>query len=289
MKITLINANTDLGVIVDGSNLGPKIISNYYKNDKRIGKIIDVDKKDIKKSKDKNDLAKNLTSVNDFNEKLYNEVVKAKNNDEFPIILGGDHSLAIGSALASIKKEESLGIIWIDSHGDYNTFETTRTGNIHGLPLAAVTNQASDILTYFHKGNYYNPKNTVIIGGRDIDKWEMPNIEKCGVTVFTTRDLKEQGIDNIIKKAMEIALNNTNGVHISYDIDIIDPKIAPGVSVPAINGINEDEAYLIIDEVLKYKDRIKSLDLVEFNPTRDIDKKTETITKNILDKIIEKI
>ena len=289
MKITLINANTDLGVIVDGSNLGPKIISDYYKDDKRIEKIINIDKNDIKKSKDKNDLAKNLIAVNDFNERLYNEVIKVKNSDEFPIILGGDHSLAIGSALASISKEENLGIIWIDSHGDYNTFETTRTGNIHGLPLAAVTNQTSDILTYFHRGNYYNPKNTVIIGGRDIDKWEMPNIEKSGVTVFTTKDIRELGIDNIIKKAMEIALNNTNGVHISYDIDIIDPKIAPGVSVPAINGINENEAYLIINEVLKYKDKIKSLDLVEFNPTRDINKKTETITKNILDIIINKI
>ena len=178
-------------------------------------------------------------------------------------------------------------MIWIDSHGDYNTFETTRTGNLHGLPLACLNHQTKDRLSFFHNGNYYDPKNTIIVGGRDIDPWEMPNIKDAGVTLFTTEDIRDQGIENIIKKAMDIALKNTNGVHISYDLDVIDPQIAPGVSVPAINGITEDEAYKIADEVLKYIDHIKSIDIVEFNPTRDINHKTENIAINILDKVIK--
>ena len=283
MKLTLINAKTDLGVMVDGANLGPEILSNYYKDDKRIDKIINLEKENIKKSHDPKDLAKNLDTINEFNARLYNEI---KQDNNFPITLGGDHSLAIGSALASIKKEENLGIIWIDSHGDYNTFETTRTGNIHGLPLAALNHQTGDRLSLFHDGNYYLPENTVIVGGRDIDPWEMPVIEKAGATVFSTKDIKEQGISTIIKKAIDIASNNTKGIHISFDIDVIDPEIAKGVSVPAINGITDEEAYLITDEVLKYKDKIKSWDLVEFNPLKDEDKKTEKIAINILEKVI---
>lgn len=289
MKLTLINAKTDLGVMVDGSNLGPDAISNHFKEDKRINEIITIEKQNIVKSKDKLDLEKNLDSVNEFNKRLYEVVLKEKEEGNFPITLGGDHSLAIATALASIKNEQNLGIIWIDSHGDYNTFETTRTGNLHGLPLAATNHQTGNKLTSYHNGSYYNHKNTVIVGVRDIDKWEMPNIEKNNVTIFTTQDIKVQGIDIIIKKAMDIALNGTNGVHISYDIDVIDPKIAPGVSVPAINGINEEEAYLILDEVLKYKNDIKSFDLVELNPTKDIEHKTENIAVNLLDKLVSSL
>lgn len=287
MKVTIIKAKTDLGVMVDGSNLGPDAITKHFIEDNRINKIINIEKSNIVKSKDKKDLEKNLDAINEFNEKLYNAVRQCKQNEEFPIILGGDHSLAIGSALASIKEDESLGIIWIDSHGDYNTFETTRTGNIHGLPLAAIDHQTQEKLSFFHDGNYYKPENTVIVGGRDIDELEMPNIKKAGVTVFTTSDIKREGSKAIIKKAMDIALNNTNGVHISYDIDVIDPQIAPGVSVPAINGINQEEAYEIADEVLKYKDNIKSFDLVELNPTKDINNKTEQIAVELLEKIIK--
>lgn len=286
MKVTLINAKTDLGVMIDGANLGPEILSNYYKDDERVNKRIDIEKQNIEKSHDPKDLAKNLDAINEFNTRLYNVV---KEEENFPITLGGDHSLAIASALGSIKKYDKLGIIWIDSHGDYNTFETTKTGNIHGLPLAALDNQTGTRLSAYHDGNYFIPENTVIVGGRDIDPWEMPVIKKAGATVFSTKDIKEQGIDVIIKKAIDIASNNTNGIHISYDIDVIDPEIAPGVSVPAINGINEEEAYLITDEVLKYKDKIKSWDLVEFNPTKDKDKKTEKIAVNILEKIVNEI
>lgn len=289
MNITLINAKTDLGVTVDGSNLGPKIISDHFKSDTRINKIIDVNKPDIIKSKAINDRAKNLDAVNTFNENLYNAVKATIKDGSFPIILGGDHSLAIASALGTIEKSEKLGIIWIDAHLDYNTFETTITGNLHGLPLATINGLNKD-LSSFHKGIYYDPKHAVVIGYRSEEEnkeIELNNIKKMGVTVFTTEDIRKIGIKNIIKKAFEIASSNTKGVHISYDLDVIDPKVAPGVSVPEENGITSQEAIQIIKEVLKYKNIINSLDLIEFNPLNDINKQTENLALNILEEIIK--
>jgi len=291
MNITLINAKTDLGVTVDGANLGPEIISDYFKNHEKIQNIINIEKNNIIKSKDSNDLAKNLNEINKFNNQLYKSVLAIKNNNNFPIILGGDHSLAIGSALASINQEKSLGIIWIDAHLDYNTFETTITGNIHGLPLAAI-NGLNKKLSLFHNQNYYNPKNTVVVGYRSQEEnkdTELNNIKKMGVTVFTTEDIKKIGIKNVIKQAFQIATSNTRGVHISYDLDVIDPIICPGVSIPEVNGIDEKEAFLILNEILTYKDKLKSFDLVEFNPINDQNKKTETIAKKLLDTIINAI
>ena len=281
MKITIIEANSDLGVKVDGSNLGPHILSEHFKDKYD---VIKVDKGNYEKNKDINNKCRNLEAVNDFDERLYNTILDLKEKDVFPLNFGGDHTVAIASSLASIKKEESLGIIWIDAHADYNTFETTVTGNLHGLPLAAVNNRCAN-LTKFHQGNYYNNENTVIVGGRDIDDWEWPNLEKDHIKVFTTEDIHKYGPEEIMKQAFEIASKNTNGVHVSYDIDVIDPEVAPGVSVPAVGGITKEEALEIANIIPKYKDIIKSMDVVEFNPTNDIDHKTEDLAVEIINRI----
>lgn len=286
MKLSLIKAKTDLGVMFNGADKGPDILCNYFINNEKVNKITEINKKNINKDTNVNNKKKNINEVNEFNNRLYNEVNNLIQENLLPITIGGDHSIAIGSALASIKNHENLGIIWIDSHGDYNTFETTMTGNIHGVPLATLNNNVSEELTYFHKGNFYKTENTVIVGGRDIDPLELENLKNNNITIFTTKDIKNEGVKEIMKKAIEIASKNTNGIHISFDIDIIDPSVAPGVSVPAINGINEKEAYEITDELIKNKDKIKSLDLVEFNPLYDKNNVTENISKNILKKIV---
>ena len=181
-----------------------------------------------------------------------------------------------------------MGIIWVDAHGDFNTFKTTITGNLHGLPLAVITGYEKNDLSKFHKQNFYNFKNSVILGARDIDPLEYENIKDAGVTIITTEDIKKYGAREMCIKAIEIASNNTNGIHVSYDLDVIDPVFAPGVSVPAKNGINVEEAYEILDELLKQKN-IKSMDLVELNPSRDIDNKTGKIADYIVNEIINKI
>lgn len=286
-KISLIDACSDLGVHVDGAKFGPEAITknlNTYISNPNIEGVHVIYSQNVKKELEKENKKKNLAPVNEFNTRLYNLVYEILKNENFPVTIGGDHVIAIASALASIKKHQNLGIIWVDAHGDFNTFNSTSSGNLHGLPLAVIANYEKKLLADFHNGNFYNPKNAVIVGGRDIDPWEMPNIKNAGVTVFSTEDIHKYGAEEILNKAFEIASNGTNGVHISYDLDVIDPKIAPGISIPAVDGINLDEAYEIANIIRTYikNNIVKSLDLVELNPLRDVDNVTEKIAKNIL-------
>ena len=283
--IDIIDAATDLGVCIDGAKLGAEAITKKLNNE-NIHEIYTVKSQDVEKDRSKENKKKNLEPLNEFNEILYHRVERSIEEQKFPITIGGDHSISIASALASIKKHTNMGIIWIDAHGDYNTFETTITGNIHGLPLAAITGYEKNYLTNFHIGNKYNYSNTVIVGGRDIDELERVNLENAGVKIFSTEDIHEQGMKNVMKEAIKIASKGTNGIHISYDLDVIDPKFAPGVSVPVKDGIDLEEAYEAVDEIIKHKEIIRSIDLVEYNPKFDIEDKTKKIAINMLEKII---
>ena len=286
-NIDIIAACSDLGVHVNGTNKGPEIlINNIDKNNINEIKKINYNENYVKEL-DKNNLKKNLNELNKFNNKLYNEINNSLNNNKLPITLGGDHSIAIASALGSINKYNNMGIIWFDAHGDFHTFETTVSGNIHGLPFAAITGYEKNLLSEFHNGNYYNFKNAVLLGARDIDKPdELNNLKDAGVTIITTEDVKKYGINAMAEKAFSIASNGTNGIHVSYDLDCIDCDIAPGVSIPVKNGINLEEAYSFVDYIIKNKENVKSIDLVELNPSRDKEKITEKIATNILNKLI---
>ena len=276
MKKVIINANTDLGLVVNGTNLGPKIITKDIKDID----IYNVDKKDIIKSTDKSDLRKNFDGVNDMNERLYNELLK---HDEFCITVGGDHVIGISTSLASIRKHEDIGILWIDAHPDYNTYETTITGNLHGMPLAEATGVNGNEMSYFHKGNYINPKDAVVVGARAIDPGEQDNLDKNEVLVISTEELR-----NDVYSSMDKAFSRANKkLHISFDLDLIDPTLARGVSVPEINGITFEEAEMIFDYLIEHKDRIVSLDIVEYNPLRDKDDITLNFAIKLLNKIID--
>ena len=283
--INIINACTDLVVHVNGANKGPIELTKNLAHS-NINKIIELKYNNVVKETDKGNKKKNLNEINKFNKQLYDIVCSTLNDEKLPITLGGDHSLAIATALASIKKYNKMGIIWFDSHGDYNTFDTTISGNIHGLPLAVITNYEKRYLAEFHSGSFYKPENTVIVGARDVDPLEVENLKEAGVTVFSTEDVRKEGADVITRKAFEIASKGTNGVHVSYDIDLIDPKIAPGVSIPAVDGINLEEAYMMVQTVIKKKDLVKSIDIVEYNPELDKDNKTKIIASTILNKFL---
>ena len=281
-KVKIIGAATDLGVDVDGAAKGPIEIIKYLNYDNTT--IINMPK--CIKSLDKEDLKKNINEVNEFNTKLFNEIINTLNNDELPITLGGDHSLAIASVLGSRKRNGDIGVIWIDAHLDYNTFDTTITGNLHGLPLAAINGINKDLTQFTN--TFVNPKNTVVVGYRakeENKEAELNNIKKMGVTVYTHEDILNNGIEAIMKKAIKIASTNTNGIHISYDLDVIDPTYAPGVSVPEYDGITLDTAYKIKDIIKDNIDLVKSFDLVEYNPNMDIDNKTLNIALKIINDI----
>lgn len=286
MKTLIIAAGSDLGVHIDGAHVGPAQLSSDLQNFYKGEKLSFVQDDTILKSRNLSDRRKNEYEIDKFNTAVYKVIVENLKNECFPILLGGDHSVAVASALASAKKYTDLGIIWIDAHGDYNTFDTTVTGNIHGLPLAAITGYKNHELRYFHDGNVISPQNTVVVGARSLDPAEKDNLRYAGVTVFTTQDIKERGVEAIMNKAFEIAGKRTKGIHISYDLDIIDPTFAPGVSVPEYDGLSVEEAMAINKNIISHLDKVVSYDLVEYNPLRDINRKTEQIAVNLISQII---
>lgn len=280
MKITIFNACSDLGVHVNGADKGPLALNEF---NNIVDNVITIKKENVKKELEKENKKKNIKYVNKFNEELYKSIVDV---DGFVITVGGDHSIAIGSDLASKKKHDNIGLIWIDAHSDFHNMDSTITGNIHGMPFATITGQNGDELSFFFDGEYYKPENVVLVGGRDIEAPEYINLNNAGVKIFTTDDIKSLGVKQVMDEAFLIACDETDGLHISYDLDVIDPNVAPGVSVKAANGINEKEAYQIVDEIIDKSTLLKSFDLVEYNPDNDIDDKTKKIALNILNRII---
>ncbi len=289
MKTFILGAGSDLGVHIDGAHLGPvqllNDIKSFYEGE---SELILQDSKIIK-SRNLSDKHKNQYEINKYNEQIYNKLIEKNDPECIPILIGGDHSVAIASALASAKNHENIGIIWFDAHTDYNTFDTTITGNIHGLPLAAITGYKNEELREFHKGNIIQPAKTVIVGARSIDDAEKDNLRYAGITVFTTDDIHEKGIEAVVEEAFKIAGTRTKGVHVSYDLDLMDANVVPGVSIPEFDGITEEEGMEINKEILKHINQIVSYDLVEFNPLRDENRKTEQIALNLLAQTIKAI
>ena len=289
MRPMIFGAGTDLGVHIDGAQLGPVQLINDLKSFYTGESMLFERDKDIIKSRNLSDRRKNEYEIEKFNSNLYKNMVEKIKEEYFPIMLGGDHSAAIASILASAKVNTDIGVVWIDAHTDYNTFETTITGNIHGLPLAAATGYKCSELRTYHNGKIVQPSRTVVVGARSIDEKEKDNLRYAGVTVFSTQDIKEKGIDAVMDEAFKIAGYKTKGIHVSYDLDVIDPDVAPGVSIPEFDGINEEEAMKINEYLINHMKEIVSFDLVEFNPLRDVNRKTEQIALNILAQIIKAV
>ncbi len=289
MKTFIAGAGSDLGVHIDGAHLGPIQLMNDLKSFYKGESFSLIQNENIIKSRNLSDRRKNEYEIDKFNTELYKVILEKEKEGYFPITVGGDHSVAVASALASAKVHDNIGIIWFDAHTDYNTYETTVSGNIHGLPLAAITGYKNHELRYFHDGNIIQPAKTVVVGARSIDDWEKDNIKYSGITVFTTDDIREKGLENVVEEAFKIAGEKTRGIHISYDLDLIDPEVAPGVSIPEFDGITEEEAMKINELIMKHLDQVVSYDLVEFNPLRDQDRKTEQIALNLLAQMIRAV
>lgn len=277
MKKYYIGAASDLGVHVNGASLAPEIL---LIDKKEHASFIKQDKAIIK-SLAKEDLAKNYKPLYEVLNNVYHSVLDV-DNDSFVSMIGGDHSMAIPSALASTKRNGKLGLIWIDAHTDYHTMTSTVSGNLHGLPCAAINDFGARDLSLYHDGEYIDDENTVIIGARSIDDGEYENLKHTKVRVYTIEEVKERGIKAIFDEAFNIALNGTNGIHLSYDLDFLDPGIAPGVSTPVLNGGTMEMFEEIQEYLIKHRNKIKSFDLVEFNPLNDIDEKTKKLALRIL-------
>jgi len=205
---------------------------------------------------------------------LYDVTRRAHEAGALPLVLGGDHSLAAGSVAASadyVRQVTSypLGLIWVDAHGDMNTPQTTTTGNVHGMPLAALLGQEPNELSSIGSSPSVLPAHTVLVGIRNLDEKEKGKIRAAGVHVFTMKDIDREGIATIAERAIALASAGTGGIHVSFDLDACDPSHAPGVGTPVRGGLDYREAHMVM-ELVADSQRLVALDLVEVNPTLDI-------------------
>jgi arginase len=220
------------------------------------------------------DKARYLKQIAETCNRTAEAVLKTLEEGMTPLVLGGDHSLAAGSISGVAhfyrRQEQKIGVLWIDAHSDINTPETSRSGNVHGMPLAALLGLGPEELgNLFGYAPKISPENTVLIGVRDIDAAERENIRRAGVSeVYTMRDIDERGMRAVMEEALRAAGRGTAGYHVSLDMDWIDPEDAPGVGTPVRGGATYREAHLAM-EILADHGRLLSFEIVEVNPVID--------------------
>lgn len=279
MTIHVIGVPMDLGAGRRGVDMGPSAIriAGIHERLKELGhKVIDEGDLTIKTQEEQRVLdphAKYLPEITRAVTVLSRKVEKVVERGHFPLVLGGDHSIAIGtvsgiSAFARTKRKK-VGVFWIDAHGDFNTPESSPSGNIHGMPLAICTGLGPRSLV--NVGGSFrkvDPKNVAIIGLRNLDKGERANILKYGVNIFTMEEIDKFGMHRIMKKALQQVAKKVDYLHVSFDLDSVDPVYAPGVGTPVKGGLDYREAHLIM-EMLAESRKMTSLELVEVNPIVD--------------------
>jgi arginase len=201
---------------------------------------------------------------------LSTRVAHSMQSGRFPLCLGGDHSMALGSVRGAAQGRR-LGLIWVDAHGDFNTPETTPSGNIHGMPLAALAGLGDSRLVGDRPA--INPAHIAVVGARDLDPGERENLRHAGVAVFSMDQIDREGLFAVFRKAIEVVSRGTQGIYLSFDLDAIDPLYAPGVGTPVAGGLTYREAHLAC-EMLAETGLLVGMDLVEVNPILDERNKT---------------
>ncbi len=215
----------------------------------------------------RNPKARHLRSVAATCEEIYRRARACREENAFVLFLGGDHSISIGT-VAAVAEGRDIGLIWIDAHGDFNTPETTPSGNIHGMPVAVITGRgAPELVNVGYPGPKVDPAHIVLIGTRDLDPEEREALRHSGITVFTMRDIDEFGMATVARRVIT-QLHGLDYVHVSLDMDSLDPDVAPGVGTPVPGGLTYREAHLLM-EILAEWGKIGSLDIVEVNPILD--------------------
>lgn len=274
--IDIIGAPSTFGQRKLGVDLGPTAI-RYAGLISRLKQLdLDVyDKGDIKvpavnieKFHSEQKGLRNYDEIIDVNQELNKEVSASIENNRFPLVLGGDHSIAVGSVSAISKHYNNLGVIWYDAHGDLNIPEESPSGNIHGMPLRILTGEGPKELLELNS-NVIKPENIVLIGMRDLDKGERQFIKDHNIKTFTMSDIDKLGIKEVIENTIEyLKSRNVDGVHLSLDVDALDPLETPGTGTRVLGGLSYRESHFAL-ELLHQSHLISSMDLVEVNPLID--------------------
>ncbi len=274
MQLAIIGVPTDLGSGRRGVDMGPSAIryAGLQAGLERLGHDVqdmgDVRVDVVEQLAVGDPRLRHLDGFSTATHGLAERAAVARAQGRTPIVLGGDHSLALAS-IAVAARDRRLGVLWIDAHGDFNTAETTPSGNIHGMPLAALCGYGhARLVDLLSPGAKLDPRRVAIVGARDIDEGEKALLREAGVAVYTMQQIDRQGLVAVMSQALAVVGTETDGIHVSFDLDVLDPVEAPGVGTPVPGGISYREAHLIMEMVAE-TERLTSLDLVEVNPILD--------------------
>jgi arginase len=289
MQIRVIGAPMDLGADRRGVDIGASAIRYAGLNDQlsRLGHTVhDVGNIVIPQPESRpvgNPRLKYLEPIVKAAEELASTVTTSLQDNEFPLILGGDHSIALGSISGVANVHKDVGLIWLDAHGDFNTEETTPSGNIHGMILAALAGLGNKRLTHIEGwGPKLQKQNIVIVGARSLDPpGERELLRTHHIHVFTMSDIDQRGISQVMQEALAIAGQANDGVHLSLDMDALDPSEAPGVGTPVRGGLTYREAQLAM-ELIADSNRLVSMDVVEVNPILDRENATASLAVELV-------
>ena len=283
-RLSIIGVPIDLGAGTRGVNLGPDAI-RYAGLEKRLVNIgyeiedrgdIPVNRRAAVTVEGSN--LKHLNVVADVNRKLCEEVSAAMSEGNFPLVIGGDHSIAIGTISGVLQHKKNLGVIWFDAHGDINTPETSPSGNIHGMPVAVLLGMGDESLTSIGgKDSVLKKENIVYIGSRDLDSGERKAMKELGIKVFTMYEIDDMGIKKVMEEAIRIAGEGTDGIHVSFDLDVLDPEVAPGTGTKVPGGMGYREAHYALELIAK-TEKLVSAEFVEVNPLLDHENMTAKAT-----------
>lgn len=237
-----------------------------------------------------NPKAKYLKPIVNACTKLAASVEEISSKGDFPLVLGGDHSIVLGTLAglaASAKKEnKKIGVLYVDAHGDFNDTNTSPTGNIHGECLAASAGLGlPDLTNLYFEGQKVDPHNICFVGCRDLDPGEKVLMKKTGVTVFTMSDIDRQGFSEIVKKVLKFFETHADWIHVSFDMDVLDPMYAPGTGIPLPGGLTNREALLLMEEMASIG-KVKSAEIVEVNPILDVRNQTAILAVSLAARLL---
>ncbi len=275
----MIGVPMDLGQLRRGVDMGPSAIRCAGVNERLESLCQDIEdlgdmtigqREDEKEGGEPaSEELRNLKAITKASAKLAETVDKIVASGAFPLVLGGDHSIAIGTLAGLVKHYQNLGVIWYDAHADLNTKETSPSGNIHGMPLAISLGIGHEGLTgIYGKETKIKAENIVIIGARSLDDGEKELIRDKGIKVYTMHEIDRLGMTRVMEETIDYLRGRTDGVHLSLDLDALDPNDAPGVGTPVAGGISYRESHLAM-EMLEESKLITSAEFVEVNPILD--------------------
>jgi arginase len=286
-KIRIIGVPMDLGASRRGVDMGPSAVrvAGLHTRLKHLGRQVeDIGNIAVKQPEEQHYGEKNAKYLDEISETckgLAEITLKTLDEDLVPLVLGGDHSIAIGTTAGAAahfqKQSKRIGLIWLDAHGDMNTPESSPSGNVHGMPLASIMGHGPPELTELAGLKpMVEPRSVVLVGIRDLDAKERRLVKESGVHVFTMRDIDERGMREVMSDALRFAIDDTAGVAVSLDMDFVDPTDAPGVGTPVRGGVTYREAHLALEMIADSRAMI-SFELVEINPVIDLHNTTATL------------